>query len=79
MSPEVLDDKLNPDSFDSYCKADIYALGLVIWEIVSRTVNSSKFKPYHTFGVYDFLPPEFLPRNLSPHFLPPLFNTGNQG
>lgn len=41
MAPEVLDEKLNPRSFDSYCKSDIYSFGLVLWEIASRTVNSS--------------------------------------
>lgn len=43
MAPEVLDDTLNPRSFDSYCKADIYSFGLVLWEIASRTVNASTF------------------------------------
>ena len=43
MAPEVLDDTLNPRSFDSYCKADIYSFGLVLWEIASRTVNASEY------------------------------------
>lgn len=59
MAPEVLDDKLNPRSFDSYCKSDIYSFGLVMWEIASRTVNASApiveeyRQPYHEYVAPD--------------------------
>ncbi|KAL5258003.1 hypothetical protein ACHWQZ_G012826 [Mnemiopsis leidyi] len=59
MAPEVLDDTLNPRSFDSYCKADIYSFGLVLWEIASRTVNASApivdeyRQPYHEYVAPD--------------------------
>lgn len=36
MAPEILDQTLNHQSFASYKAADIYALGLVFWEILRR-------------------------------------------
>lgn len=36
MAPEILDRTLNHQSFASYKAADIYALGLVFWEILRR-------------------------------------------
>lgn len=36
MAPEVLDESINMCHFDSFKCADIYALGLVYWEIARR-------------------------------------------
>lgn len=36
-SPELLNDSMDTSHFDSYLKADIYALGLCIWEVCWRT------------------------------------------
>ncbi|CAF1644214.1 unnamed protein product [Adineta ricciae] len=36
MAPEVLDGTLNEQSFESFKAADIYALGLVYWEMLRR-------------------------------------------
>lgn len=36
MAPEVLDDSINMKHFESFKRADIYAIGLVFWEIASR-------------------------------------------
>lgn len=36
MAPEVLDDSINMKHFESFKRADIYAMGLVFWEIASR-------------------------------------------
>ncbi|KAL1229289.1 TGF-beta receptor [Trichinella pseudospiralis] len=36
LAPEVLSDTLNPNHFDSYRRADIYSLGLILWEICRR-------------------------------------------
>lgn len=36
MAPEVLDETINMKHFDSFKCADIYALGLVYWEIARR-------------------------------------------
>ncbi|BFZ17929.1 hypothetical protein BsWGS_20968 [Bradybaena similaris] len=38
MSPEVLDDTMNKNHFDSYKQADMYSFGLVLWEIARRCV-----------------------------------------
>lgn len=59
MAPEVLDDSIQMDCFESYKRVDIWALGLVLWEIARRTVsngqyimtqrcfNSNKLKAFH--------------------------------
>ena len=36
MAPEVLDESINLNHFDAYKRADVYALGLVFWEIARR-------------------------------------------
>ncbi|XP_071941725.1 TGF-beta receptor type-1-like isoform X2 [Antedon mediterranea] len=36
MSPEVLDESINIHHFDCFKRADVYALGLVFWEIARR-------------------------------------------
>ena len=38
MAPEVLDESIRVDVFESYKQTDIWALGLVLWEISRRTV-----------------------------------------
>ena len=43
MAPEVLDETLLTHHFDAYRKADIYALGLVIWEICRRCATNGQF------------------------------------
>ncbi len=40
MAPEVLDGTLNELSFESFKAADIYALGLVYWELLRRCRTS---------------------------------------
>ena len=42
MAPEILNNTLNLNSFESFKAADIYCLGLVFWEIGRRTVSSEK-------------------------------------
>ncbi|CAM4678401.1 unnamed protein product [Leuciscus chuanchicus] len=37
MAPEVLDESIRVDVFESYKQTDIWALGLVMWEITRRT------------------------------------------
>lgn len=45
MAPEVLDETIRVDIFESYKQTDIWALGLVFWEITRRTVvNGEKNK-----------------------------------
>jgi serine/threonine protein kinase len=36
LAPEVLDDSINTSDFESFKCADVYALGLVFWEICTR-------------------------------------------
>ena len=37
LSPEILDNKLNMMDFEGVKAADIYAMGLVLWEVLRRT------------------------------------------
>ncbi|KAF2368806.1 Protein kinase domain [Trinorchestia longiramus] len=41
LAPEILDDSINMGHFESFKRADVYALGLVLWEMCRRT----SFKP----------------------------------
>lgn len=41
MAPEVLDESLNKFAFEAFKAADIYAFGLVLWEIARRCNTSS--------------------------------------
>ena len=43
QSPELLDDSINLKHFDSFRRADVYALGLCIWEVCRRTVLEGEF------------------------------------
>lgn len=36
MAPEILEDAMNTNIFESFKRADIYSLGLVYWEIARR-------------------------------------------
>lgn len=36
MAPEILDDSINTTVFENFRRADIYAFGLVLWEICRR-------------------------------------------
>lgn len=36
MAPEILDETINTQSFESFKRADIYSLGLVFWELARR-------------------------------------------
>lgn len=38
MAPEVLDEQIRTDCFESYKWTDIWAFGLVLWEITRRTI-----------------------------------------
>ncbi|KAG1714876.1 Activin receptor type-1B [Nymphon striatum] len=49
MAPECLDESINTNNFDSFKRADVYALGLVYWELANRCicVPSEHQLPYH--------------------------------
>ena len=38
MAPEILNESMNMERFESFKQADIYSLGLVMWEICRRCV-----------------------------------------
>lgn len=42
MAPEVLDDSIQTDCFDAYKRVDIWAFGLVLWEIARRTYSNGE-------------------------------------
>ncbi|MFT7818054.1 activin receptor type-1-like isoform X3 [Arapaima gigas] len=46
MAPEVLDDSIHADCFESYKRVDIWAFGLVLWEIARRTVSNGIVEDY---------------------------------
>uniref|UniRef100_A0A5S6QFE1 receptor protein serine/threonine kinase n=1 Tax=Trichuris muris TaxID=70415 RepID=A0A5S6QFE1_TRIMR len=46
LAPEVLSEMLNTNHFDSYRRADIYSLGLVLWELCCRTNVGGFFERY---------------------------------
>ncbi|XP_065051791.1 activin receptor type-1-like isoform X2 [Rhopilema esculentum] len=46
MSPEILEERINTNSFDSFKQADVYAFGLVIWEIARKYVCDGVVEEY---------------------------------
>ena len=51
MAPEVLDESIRMDIFESYKQTDVWALGLVFWEISRRTlVNGNRGKDPISFS-----------------------------
>lgn len=45
MAPEVLSEQIRTDCFESYKKTDIWAYGLVLWEITRRTAVNGERLP----------------------------------
>ena len=41
MAPEILNETINMQSFESFKQVDVYALGLVLWEICRRCTGST--------------------------------------
>ena len=52
MSPEILDETINVNHFDSFKQADMYAFGLVLWEIARRCVTGGKLCVYPISVLY---------------------------
>ncbi|KAI5635315.1 protein kinase domain-containing protein [Phthorimaea operculella] len=44
MSPEMLDQSINLECFEAYRKCDIYALGLVLWEVCRRVSPAHEYR-----------------------------------
>lgn len=69
MSPEILNKTLNDQSFESYKAADIYALGLVFWEILRRCQTTADgLCTSITFPIHSF--ESFLVNDADPYQLP---------
>jgi len=57
MAPEVLDETINLNHFDAYKRADVYALGLVFWEI-ARRCNIGGICEEYEMPFFDLVPPD---------------------
>ncbi|NXC87993.1 ACVR1 protein, partial [Cercotrichas coryphoeus] len=55
MAPEVLDESIQADCFDSYKRVDIWAFGLVLWEVARRMVSNGIVEDYKP-PFYDLVP-----------------------
>uniref|UniRef100_A0A674E979 receptor protein serine/threonine kinase n=1 Tax=Salmo trutta TaxID=8032 RepID=A0A674E979_SALTR len=55
MAPEVLDETIRMDIFESYKQTDIWALGLVLWEISRRTIVNGIVEEYRP-PFFDMVP-----------------------
>ncbi|CAM9114836.1 unnamed protein product [Lampetra planeri] len=55
MAPEVLDESIRMDAFESYKQTDIWALGLVFWEISRRTIVNGIVEEYRP-PFFDLVP-----------------------
>ncbi|XP_052843364.1 TGF-beta receptor type-1 isoform X2 [Drosophila gunungcola] len=57
MAPEVLDESMNDQHFDSYKRADVYAFGLILWEI-ARRCNMGMIYDEYQLPYYDAVQPD---------------------
>ncbi|XP_065347342.1 TGF-beta receptor type-1 isoform X2 [Cloeon dipterum] len=55
MAPEVLDESICENHFDSFKRADVYALGLIFWEITRRCNVGGIYDEYQ-LPYYDLVP-----------------------
>ncbi|XP_040565362.1 LOW QUALITY PROTEIN: TGF-beta receptor type-1 [Lepeophtheirus salmonis] len=55
MAPEILDESIHENHFDSWKRADVYAVGLVFWELGRRTNVGGIYEDYQLpyFDVVD--------------------------
>ncbi|RZC35807.1 Pkinase, Activin recp and/or TGF beta GS domain containing protein [Asbolus verrucosus] len=58
MAPEILDNTINVRNFEAHKMADIYALGLVLWEMSRRCITGDKITTADEYQVpyYDCVP-----------------------
>ncbi|XP_038608653.1 serine/threonine-protein kinase receptor R3 [Tachyglossus aculeatus] len=55
MAPEVLDEQIRTDCFESYKRTDVWAFGLVLWEIARRTMVNGMVEEYRP-PFFDLVP-----------------------
>ena len=73
MAPEILNETINMKSFESFKQVDVYALGLILWELCRRCTGTSGQCSYHTPSLYPlftsvsllFMDASLLPLSLS--------------
>lgn len=54
MSPEMLDQTINTNVFESFLKCDVYAFGLVLWEVCTRVSPAKEYRPpYYELAALD--------------------------
>lgn len=58
MAPEILDKSINMNNFDAHKMADMYALGLVLWELSKRCITHGTLISVDPYEVpyYDCVP-----------------------
>lgn len=57
MAPEVLDETINTQHFDSFKRANVYAFGLILWE-VARRCNIGMMYDEYQLPYYDVVQPD---------------------
>nr|ARU77704.1 TGF [Sinohyriopsis cumingii] len=57
MPPEVLDESINMNHFESFKRADVYSLGLVFWEMTRRCSVGGIYEDYQQ-PYYNMVPPD---------------------
>ncbi|XP_007888097.2 activin receptor type-1 isoform X1 [Callorhinchus milii] len=55
MAPEILDESIQVNLYDSYRRVDIWAFGLVLWEVARRTISNGIVEDYKS-PFYDLVP-----------------------
>ena len=65
LAPEVLDGTINDADFESFKQGDIYALGLVFWEVAYRIRNTSHTPPQYQPPYWDVVISYYLSLYLS--------------
>ncbi|KAJ8712049.1 hypothetical protein PYW07_004891 [Mythimna separata] len=60
MAPEVLDEKLDVSNFEAFKMADMYSLGLVLWEMCRRCVAGAGPQRVEAYALpyHDSVPPD---------------------
>jgi len=58
MAPEILSETLNVNYFESFKQVDIYALGLVLWEICRRCTGSTGEADDYELPFQGLVPPD---------------------
>lgn len=54
---QVLDESMNMNHFDSFKRADVYAFGLILWEIARRCNFGGVYDEYQ-LPYYDVVQPD---------------------